>query len=419
MKRLLVYSDCYIFGGSERLMASLIRNPVLHAEFEILMAYRSHGLYREGVRIEYSSEEQSKHLRPLLILANDTLFFRLNSLRLPNWLKNILKLPFMLIQKIGIYFLWNVIQFTLLLRNFKPEVLHINNGGYPGAASCTQLALAASWLMPNKCIYQVNNLAKPPRNRWDKMVDRRLARTCRFVTASKLAKDRLHCVRSIPNEALTQIFNTPPEESAMLSRAEFRRQWGLSNDTLVLSQVAFLSERKGQRYLLGALRLLKQQNPDLFRNIILFVVGQGEDFSSLKNLCSQWGLDANVRFVGYRKDSVEFIEHCDIFVLPSIAHEDMPLVVLSAMKCGKTIIASRFGGIEEEIEHGISGILVNPLPATLESDLANALQSQLLRPNLQLGVRAQERYNSLFSASAYGHALSRLYTQLNRNQEQK
>jgi glycosyltransferase involved in cell wall biosynthesis len=164
---------------------------------------------------------------------------------------------------------------------------------------------------------------------------------------------------------------------------------------------------------LGALRLLKARKPELLHNLILFLVGDGEQQMPLKQLCQQYGLEANVRFTGYRKDSIEFVAHCDIFLLPSIANEDMPLVVLSAMEHGKTIIASRLGGIEEEIEDGVSGILIKPDLSTCEAALADAIQGQLLNPNTLLGKHARERYNLLFSASAYAQTLKLLYTRLN------
>lgn len=396
------------------MMSSIIRSQELNAEYEILMAYRSHRLYNDGLAAEYSEEERNKYFMPLRILSHSTLFFRMKVIGLPRSVRIFVMILFLAIERLGVYWLWNAVQFFLLLRWVRPDVLHINNGGYPGARSCTQLALIASFLHPKKIVYQVNNIAFPPSGWLDRLIDRRLRGFCQFVTASKSAQSRLMSVRGFPRPALTQVFNTAPEEPILQTRAELLQEWSLPENTIILTQVAFLSARKGQRYLLGALRLLRSRNPDLLRNVVLFLVGDGEELVLLKRLCQEYGLAANVRFTGYRKDSIEYVAHCDIFLLPSIANEDMPLVVLSAMKHGKTIIASRLGGIEEEIEDGVSGILINPDPLTCESALADAIQEQLLHPNAQLGRQAKQRYEALFSASAYAQSLKQLYSNLNR-----
>jgi glycosyltransferase involved in cell wall biosynthesis len=413
MKRLLIYSDCYVYGGSERLMSSIIRSRELNAEYEILMAYRAHRMYDDGLAVDYSPEERTKYLRPLCIFSHATLSLRLHAEGVPSYVRIAVLAPFRIAETIGIYRLWNMFRLFFLLQRVRPDVLHINNGGYPGARSCTDLALVASFLHLGKTVYQVNNMARPPTGWFARFIDRHLSKSCQFVTASKFSQNRLRSLRGFPSSVLTQVYNTAPLESVVRTRADVLREWSLPDDTIILSMVAFLSARKGQRYLLGALALLRSRAPNLLRNVVLFLVGSGEDELSLKAQCQESGLNENVRFAGYRNDSIEYIAHCDIFLLPSIADEDMPLVVLSAMKHGKTIIASRLGGIEEQIGHGVSGILVNVDHSTLAAALADAIEEQLLYPRAQLGRNAKERYETLFSASAYAQSLMHVYSSSN------
>jgi glycosyltransferase involved in cell wall biosynthesis len=412
MKRLLIYSDCYVYGGSERLMSSIIRSQSINAKYEVLMAYRTHQIYEEGLAAEYSPAMQSRHFIPLPILANDTLFYRLGNLGISKFVLIPIKTFFWTLQKTGFYWLWNSIHFAYLLWHIRPDVLHINNGGYPGAKSCTQLALIASIFHPSKIVYQINNLAFSPKGWLERLVDARLIKHCQFLVASKFGRVKLISARSFPPYAITQIFNTAPDECPLRTRAEFLSEWELPENTIVLAHVAFLSARKGQRYLLDALHLLKSHPSNLLSTIVLFFVGDGEDAKELQHLCQDYGLESNVRFVGYRKDSIEYIAHSNLFLLPSIALEDMPLVVLSAMKYGKTIIASRFAGIEEEIEDGVSGILINPDVRTMAVAIAEAIQKQIIQPDIMLGERAKKRYEAIFSANVYAKSLLKLYGNL-------
>jgi len=113
---------------------------------------------------------------------------------------------------------------------------------------------------------------------------------------------------------------------------------------------------------------------------------------------------------GYRSDSIDFINACDVFILPSISNEDMPLVVLEAMRLGKTIIASKFGGIEEEIENNVSGVLIEPNLISFSSDLAKSIIDLYINNKSEFyGFNARERYNKYFSAEHRELLLIKIY----------
>jgi len=87
--------------------------------------------------------------------------------------------------------------------------------------------------------------------------------------------------------------------------------------------------------------------------------------------------------------------HATLIVQKSL-QEGFGLTVTEAMWKGKPVIGSRVGGIPDQIEHGISGLLLDdPLDYRKFSDLVGLVTSQ---PELaeRLGVNARERVKECF-----------------------
>lgn len=390
------------------MMSSILKSPELNSEYEISMAYRKHAIYQKGLYADYSEDDIRRYFIPLRILSHATLFHHLNMLTIPFFFKLAIKLPFVFLNKLGVYWLWNSLRFAMLLWMVHPDVLHINNGGYPGSATCTQLAIVASIFGTTNIVYQVNNLAKPNKTYLAKFIDHYLGVHCEFVTASQCARSRL-ISRGFPPQKVNQVYNTAPIETKLCTRKELLKEWNLSESTIVLTQVGFLSERKGQHLLLASLSRLLDQDRSIMTNVVLFLVGDGEDQRILQSTCEKNGLNKYIRFTGYRNDSIKYIANCDVYVHPSQDYEDMPLAVLSAMNHGKTIIATRLSGIEEQIQDGESGILIDPNKSTFVGALAQAISERIKKPNNELGRGAKNRYDELFSNTVYARSLIRLY----------
>ena len=48
-KKVLIYSDCNLFGGSEHVIYNIIRNPYLKEKFSFSFLYRYSKLYQDKV----------------------------------------------------------------------------------------------------------------------------------------------------------------------------------------------------------------------------------------------------------------------------------------------------------------------------------------------------------------------------------
>jgi glycosyltransferase involved in cell wall biosynthesis len=92
----------------------------------------------------------------------------------------------------------------------------------------------------------------------------------------------------------------------------------------------------------------------------LFIAGDGNDRERLETKAVGLGLKDSVKFLGRVLDQTleDLYRDCLFFVMPS-RHEGFGLVFLEAMQAGKTCIGG-MGAAAEVIEHGVTGLVVDP-----------------------------------------------------------
>jgi glycosyltransferase involved in cell wall biosynthesis len=132
----------------------------------------------------------------------------------------------------------------------------------------------------------------------------------------------------------------------------------------------------------------------------LDLVGDGPERPELERAAP-----ANVHFLGERHDVPEVLAAASIFVLSSRS-EGFPISVLEAMAAGLPVIASDVGGVSEQVEHDVTGLLV---PREDAAALASALQRLVEDPALRrrMGEAGRARAARLFDLPPFreGHLL--------------
>jgi len=128
------------------------------------------------------------------------------------------------------------------------------------------------------------------------------------------------------------------------------------NQKTILS-VSNLITLKGIDLNLKAFALLINKYPDLKYQII----GDGPEKNRLKKLATDLGINDRVEFLGRlgHKEVLKYMEKADIFSLPSW-NEGFGVVYIEAMAQGKPVIGCRGEGIEDFVEDGKTGMLVEP-----------------------------------------------------------
>lgn len=96
-------------------------------------------------------------------------------------------------------------------------------------------------------------------------------------------------------------------------------------------------------------------------NLQVHIVGDGPEHAQLRAQVTQLGLDDNVTFlqnVPFAALVKEYV-HADVFCLPSY-QEGFGIVFLEAMAAGLPVVSTSAAAIPEVVEHGVSGVLVQP-----------------------------------------------------------
>lgn len=96
-----------------------------------------------------------------------------------------------------------------------------------------------------------------------------------------------------------------------------------------------------------------------FPEIKLLIAGDGAFRELLESKVRACGLESNVTLLGNIDDVGSILSGADVYVHMGL-NEGCPLAVVEAMMAGKPIVAANAGGIPELIEHGVTGILVEP-----------------------------------------------------------
>jgi len=137
------------------------------------------------------------------------------------------------------------------------------------------------------------------------------------------------------------------------------------------------------------------------------IVGDGEKRTELQDLADKLGLGDHIRFLGYRKDVLDLLRTFDIFALSSL-WEGLPIVILEAMAAEKPVVATAVDGVVEVVEHGKTGLLVEPQRPDL---LAKSVIELIRNPNRArgMGKRGRERLERYFSINRVINTVEQIY----------
>ncbi|WP_322903639.1 glycosyltransferase family 4 protein [Paenibacillus campi] len=175
------------------------------------------------------------------------------------------------------------------------------------------------------------------------------------------------------------------------------------NEVPQLMTVCRLVPAKGLDTLLKACAILKQHG----HAYVLHIIGDGPSRTELENMARELGIYEDTIFYGYTLHPEEFMPFFDIFVLPSRA-EAFGSVFAEAALCWLALVGTDVGGIAEQIEDGVNGLLV---PPDHEQLLAEALEKVIADPayRYELARTGWEKAKTHYSLGHVVNELKKLY----------
>jgi glycosyltransferase involved in cell wall biosynthesis len=234
------------------------------------------------------------------------------------------------------------------------------------------------------------------RNAWVERLS--VQKAAHLIAVSRVAADYAQSL-GVPTARRSIVWNgveTPPaREPALAGRFTF-------------GAVALFRPRKGIEVLVEAVAKLARVRREPFRVLMVGAFESREYEQKIKTLADARGVADRFEWTGFTTDVDSMLRRMDVFVLPSIYGEGLPMVVLEAMALGLPIVAAAVGGVVEAIEPREHGMLVTPGDSdALCADMDELARDHTLRE--ALGRNARKRQIEQFSAQAMAAGVAAVY----------
>lgn len=210
-----------------------------------------------------------------------------------------------------------------------------------------------------------------------------------------------------PVNAIDVIYNGVNElRYQNITSGSLREQLNIPEGAVLVGSLGNVRPAKNYETLINAAALLKDTN-------LHFVIAGHQKKDLMEKLEIQMrelGVDQQMHFIGFYENTPEFLAQMDLFVLSS-SSEGFSIATIEAMAAGLPVIATRCGGPEEILQHGISGYLV---PTEAPQQMADAINYLLSNPSeaTRIAVAGRSHMSSTFSLAAMLNAYKKHYVKL-------
>lgn len=382
-------------GGLDSFLVSLV-NHWPHGEDELtIVCNASH----PGIDVI-----QSGLVRPCRIVRHTIATY-------PDWVLKSRKNPFLhLVRRLlspllrYAYFLYYLTALRALFARNRPDRLMVVNGGHPGGDTCRAAVIVWRYFAGdrNRAIYNFHNLATVPR--WheklpEKLLDAWLLRCSRrLVGVSRICAESLR--QRLGDQGMAKvgwIYNgiAAPKARTNDTALPIREELNIPPDSPLCLMLATYEPRKGHDFLLRAFQKVLAEVP----NAHLLICGYGypEEVERVKCLVDAYGLSAQVRLQGFRRDVDALISQSDLLLVASQAFESFGLTSVEAMANRVPVVATRVGGIPEVVADGDGGFCVDPQDV---EGYAERIVEFLRNPSFRTeqADKGYQRYLRFFSA---------------------
>jgi glycosyltransferase involved in cell wall biosynthesis len=295
--------------------------------------------------------------------------------------------------------LGRLLEILHVLRPYHPKLIH----GWHLFASA--YAGAAAKLMGVKSLGSLRGSFQSFQNgHWESILS--LALVDAIVVNSDSAGEQLKKIRKRKNQNVHVVVNAV--EDPVNNRLEIRESLGLrlgiSTDRLWIGSLGRLDANKHFDLLIKVMAMLQNDGEDFQ----FLLIGDGPDESRLKGMAEDLGIRTHVIFAHEIPDAGKLLSALDIFCFASL-DEGLPNVIMEAAAAGVPIVSWRLPFIEELLDGGRAGLLVEPVGNIIhfKNMILNLIRSPELR--IETGKAGRDHVTKKFSPGRFVQQMTDVY----------
>lgn len=253
------------------------------------------------------------------------------------------------------------------LRAWRPDIVHAHDAR---SHTIAMIALGTSSRTPLLVTRRVAFSPRLARMKYGR-------RVTRFIAISNAVKTAMTLV-GVPAEKIDVVYSGIPEPR-VAQRRDWRQELGWPQDTLVCGVVGAMTGEKGIELLQGIISRLPAAIAR--RCGVVFLGAEDNGQLIVPGLRTHWA--------GFVDEIAEAMAGLDMLWHPATS-EGLGTSVLDSLALGVVPVAFATGGLSETIEHGVSGLLIQP--GNLD-DFASGISSLVTDAEMrqQLGLNGRRR----------------------------
>lgn len=192
----------------------------------------------------------------------------------------------------------------------------------------------------------------------------------KIVGVSGTAIESLKNIIGMPEKMCIR-YNTVETEEILAKSEEELVEIAYYKDTLNIITVGRLVQQKGYKRLL-----------EIYKKIIrdgiqchLYILGEGKQRTELEQYIQENNLVQTVTLLGYQDNPYKYVKNADLFVCSSYA-EGFSTAVTESLIVGTPVITTLCSGMEEMLDNGKYGVIVNNDDESLYQGLKELLSDR-------------------------------------------
>jgi len=189
-----------------------------------------------------------------------------------------------------------------------------------------------------------------------------------------------------------------------INTEKIKKEFNISDEGNIFGCIARFDKWKGLEYFVDMAKIIVEKIPESK----FFLVGDGVERENLELKIKKLDLEDRFFLTGFRENIEEFISVFDVLVIPTSEEEPFGRTAIEAMACEKPVVATKSGGLVEIIDNGITGFLVEPKSGQALADACLWL-AQNKEKAIEMGKRARETVEKIFSAEQYAKNIEKIY----------